>query len=138
MLAVPLPTGWGEAWIEAPPLGPPRASTVRSYTADGWRLSWRPPSGEGAACDVERSGPVPPALASRWGGGPAFWHGWTAAEAQAKAAGVPILAWLARHGLPQAQGPDHVAWSEVDGMVCAFARPGLSTAHPKANCMGRA
>lgn len=84
-------------------LGDPRdlgQASARSHLADGRCLGWFVPAEPGTtvAVDAELDVPPPPRLAERYG--PAgFWERWTRAECAAKLTGVPIGAWLSRHGL---------------------------------------
>jgi hypothetical protein len=91
-----------------------RPGWVRSYLADGRLVQWRPPGtdcgrsvADGTetlrwAVDAEIAAqPVPPTLAARTGVvEPAeFWPRWTAVEVAAKLLDVPVIMWLAEHGL---------------------------------------
>ncbi|MDQ1624760.1 MAG: hypothetical protein QOJ49_258 [Actinomycetota bacterium] len=81
-----------------------RTSRARSYLADGRCVSWSPERAAGVdvAIDAEiADAPVPPALRSRFGvTDPAlFWPAWTAVEVSCKLRDVPLLQWLATHGL---------------------------------------
>lgn len=104
-IEVSLPEGWGEAWLD-PLETPARVGAVRAYTVDGWRFSWlQPAGGRAGGCDAERDGTPPAVLMKRFGvPADSFWQAWVAAEACAKASGLPILAWLGRHGLRSAPG----------------------------------
>jgi hypothetical protein len=94
---------------------PPRGGAVRSYLADGTLVQWLPPVD--AHPDVVRwavdaeigSQPVPDALAARTGVcDPArFWPRWTAIEATAKLLDVPVIVWLAEHGLSARSAAGH-------------------------------
>jgi len=86
---------------------PPRDGWVRSYLAGGKLVQWRPPVD--AHPDVMRwavdaeigTQPVPHALADRTGvrQPEQFWPRWTAIEVTAKLLDVPVVMWLAEHGL---------------------------------------
>lgn len=69
---------------------------TRSHLSDGRVVGWH---GEpGVVIDAEIRGPVPPALASRFGEQD-FWARWTRTECAAKLADVPVQVWIAEHGL---------------------------------------
>jgi hypothetical protein len=94
---------------------PPRGGAVRSYLADGALVQWLPPID--AHPDVVRwavdaeigTQPVPVALAARTGvRDPArFWPRWTAIEATVKLLDVPVIVWLAEHGLSVRSAAGH-------------------------------
>jgi hypothetical protein len=80
------------------------AAVARSHLSDGRTVAWVGPVPDGArlAVDAElASATPPPALRSRYGRND-FWRRWTRTECLAKLAGVPMLVWLARHGLDAA------------------------------------
>lgn len=68
----------------------------------------------GVVIDAEIRGPVPPALAGRFGAHD-FWARWTQAECAAKLADVPVQLWITAHGL----GPAgyEVETLELDDLV---------------------
>lgn len=71
-------------------------AVTRSHLSDGRVVGWY---GEpGVVIDAEVDGPVPPALASRFGAHD-FWARWTQAECAAKLADVPMQLWISEHGL---------------------------------------
>lgn len=84
-----------------------RDGWARSYLADHRLVQWRPPvaalpSLRGWAVDAEiASQRVPVALAERTGVGDpdVFWPRWTAVEVAAKLLDIPVVMWLAEHGL---------------------------------------
>jgi len=84
-----------------------RDGWARSYLADGRLVQWRPPAAAlssicGWAVDAEIAAQlVPVALAERTGVGDpdVFWPRWTAVEVAAKLLDVPVVMWLAEHGL---------------------------------------
>ena len=85
---------------------------TRSHLSDGRVVGWY---GEpGVVIDAEIDGPVPPALASRFGEQD-FWARWTQAECAAKLADVPMQLWISEHGL----GPAgyEVETLELDDLV---------------------
>ena len=94
---------------------PPRDGWVRSYLADGTLVQWRPPID--ARPDVMRwavdaeigTQAVPRALADRTGvrQPERFWPRWTAIEVTAKLLDVPIVMWLAEHGLSARAAAGH-------------------------------
>ncbi|MEV6811944.1 hypothetical protein [Micromonospora sp. NPDC051296] len=84
-------------------------AVTRSHLADGRCVGWYAPSIPGwrVAIDAEdASGPVPSALARRFGRTD-FWARWTRAECLAKLTDVPIATWWQRHGL---EVPPGTAW----------------------------
>jgi hypothetical protein len=84
---------------------------TRSHLADGRVVGWY--GDPGHVIDAELTDqPVPPALAARYGTED-FWGRWTRTECAAKAAGVPIAAWLREHGLDAGGGATY----EVDGVT---------------------
>ncbi len=85
---------------------------TRSHLSDGRVVGWY---GEpGVVIDAEIRGPVPPALARRFGEQD-FWARWTQAECAAKLADVPVQLWISEHGL----GPAgyEVETLELDDLV---------------------
>jgi hypothetical protein len=92
-----------------------RDGWARSYLADRRLVQWRPPVAAlpsicGWAVDAEIAAQrVPTALAERTGvGDPAvFWPRWTAVEVAAKLLDVPVVMWLAEHGLSARVAADH-------------------------------
>ncbi|MDQ1642765.1 MAG: hypothetical protein QOJ90_2116 [Actinomycetota bacterium] len=110
-----------------------RVSPARSYLGDGRCVSWWPkrPVGVRVAVDAEIVGvPVPPALRRRFGvTDPAlFWPTWTAVEVSCKLRDVPVLQWLATHGL---QPDPTIATRTVrlgDAVVCLGALSSLPLA----------
>jgi hypothetical protein len=87
-------------------------AVTRAHLADGRVVGWY---GEpGRVIDAEISAQaVPPALAGRFGTED-FWGRWTRAECAAKAADVPLVVWLAEHGLGPVAGAETV---EIDGVT---------------------
>jgi hypothetical protein len=76
-------------------------AVARSHLPDGRCVGWfgPVPAGLAVAVDAEPAGAaVPPALARRFGA-ERFWQRWTVAESLCKLTGVPIVVWLAKHGL---------------------------------------
>ncbi|MGD7705822.1 hypothetical protein [Microlunatus sp. Y2014] len=75
--------------------------------------------------------PVPSALGARHGSDPqTFWPAWTRTEVLAKLADVPILTWVARHGLDDAKngraepanasagsGSHHIVTARIEDLV---------------------
>jgi hypothetical protein len=109
-----------------------RPGCVRSYLSDGRLVQWRPPclrqDAIRWAIDAEIADqPVPAALAARTGiSDPAgFWPAWTAAEVAAKLLDVPMVMWLAAHGLSAQAAADRgvtghaFTWS---GLAVAIGR----------------
>jgi hypothetical protein len=76
-------------------------AATRSHLPDGRCVGWygSVPAGVAVAVDAEpAAAAVPPALARRFGTR-RFWQRWTRTECLCKLAGVPIVVWLAEHGL---------------------------------------
>ncbi|PZG23404.1 hypothetical protein C1I95_03355 [Micromonospora craterilacus] len=76
-------------------------AVTRSHLGDGRCVGWYAPPVPGwrVAIDAERAdGPLPPALARRFGATD-FWARWTRAECLSKLADVPVAIWWQRHGL---------------------------------------
>ncbi|WP_433532358.1 hypothetical protein ACQPYA_10150 [Micromonospora sp. CA-263727] len=81
-------------------------AVTRSHLADGRCVGWYAPPAPGwrVAVDAEQAaGPLPPALARRFGAAD-FWARWTRAECLSKLADVPVAAWWQRHGLEVPSG----------------------------------
>ncbi|MEA3143502.1 MAG: hypothetical protein QOG31_826 [Thermoplasmata archaeon] len=117
MRPVPLPPGWGEAALfDAGEAAWPDAARSRDH--GGAVLAWR---GVAGACDMERLDKDPGTLPQSLGVPAAGFLGrWVAAEAAAKARGVPIVLWLKARGL----GTEGLALHrvEAEGRVMAFCR----------------
>ncbi len=113
---VPLPAGWGEAWLhDAGSHQPKDNRSARAYDHRGRQLVWLPPVTDGrVACDIENSHGRPVSeIALRFGVCEhEFRRRWVVAEVQAKLADVPVLLWLKQHGLPAAP------FDDVQGCVC--------------------
>lgn len=110
-VAISLPAGWGEARLFPRHAHcPPSGATARSYDHAGHQLVWQSPQsayGQRVACDVESDGRDCSFLAAHFGvAEDDFCVAWVATEVLAKLAGLPILQWLATHGLvrPPADG----------------------------------
>jgi len=100
---------------------------TRSHLADGRVVGWF--GQPGVVIDAELSDqPVPPALASRFGVED-FWGRWTRAECAAKRADVPIVLWLAEHGLGPGSGAGETV--ELDGVTVSVARVGRPGRSPR-------
>jgi hypothetical protein len=92
-----------------------RDGWARSYLADRRLVQWRPPVAApssicGWAVDAEIAAQrVPVAIAERTGVGDpdVFWPRWTAIEVVAKLLDVPVVMWLAEHGLSARVAADH-------------------------------
>jgi hypothetical protein len=95
--------------------GDRRDGWARSYLADGRLVQWRPPVAAlrsicDWAVDAEIAAQlVPVSLAERTGVGDpdVFWPRWTAVEVAAKLLDVPVVMWLAEHGLSARVAADH-------------------------------
>lgn len=77
-----------------------RDGAPRSHLSDGRSVWLDVTAGTGWAVDAELALDPPEALVRRHGA-PHFWSRWTRTECAAKLAGVPIVVWLARHGLDE-------------------------------------
>ena len=94
---------------------------VHSYTADGTRWCWQGAVRGRAAIDAEVSTVAPPPhLAARARDVDDFWVEWTRLEVVAKLTDTPVLALLARHGLPTPvpEGIDLGHVRRGDTLVC--------------------
>jgi hypothetical protein len=92
-------------------------AAARSHLADGRVVGWY--GVPGVVIDAELSDqPVPPALAARFGTED-FWGRWTRAEVAAKRADVPIVLWLAEHGLGPTSGAGETL--EIEGITVSVA-----------------
>lgn len=98
----PAPIGAGSIEV-FPSAADVPAGWVRSYDHRGRCWAFPAEDGQRAAIDVERlDRPVDVGLVERWGATSTeqFIRRWTVAETLAKLDDVPILLWLADHGLP--------------------------------------
>ena len=95
-------------------------AVTRSHLSDGRVVGWY---GEpGVVVDAELGAGVPPArLAARYGATD-FWARWTATECRAKLAGVPIAAWLRRHGLDGGPGRVETLPDALPGIIVSVGR----------------
>jgi len=105
------------------------AATTRSHLADGRVVCWSPtyPPGTRIAVDAELVDQVvPAAMARRFGivDPERFWPLWTAMEVACKLADVPVLRWLARHGLEgDLRGIQSAVLTHRGVVICCGAIP---------------